>query len=294
MPQFTGGPAVRVSPNVSIEFKWITDVAWFGKVEVFDNPDGTGTPITGKQALDVNGVASAATTQDVVIPVGQALLANTGYFFKVTATDPSNNLPDIVTPAPLPPVFTGAQMIQSASASAITSSSATLAWQANVIGFGKATAAVTSSQDTFDITSHAIDFSGLQAGTTYQFTVANLHAIDGDALASATGQFTTTAVPTTVVFTQPHAEPRVLADGQVSAVSIRALNQGNPIPGIVVAFAIDSGSAGQGILMAATATTDANGVATVNFTAAARGLVQVKVTAANATNSPLDIPVVVK
>ena len=294
MPQFTGGPAVRVSPNASVEFKWITDVAWFGKVEVFNNTDGTGTPIIVVNAVDTNGLPLAATTQVVTVTVGQSLLANTGYFFRITATDPANNLPAIVTPSPLPPFFTGAQVIQSASASAITSSSATIAWQANVIGFGKATAATTSSQDTFDITSHAIDFSGLQAGNTYQFTVANLHAIDGDVLASATGQFTTTAVPTTVVFTQPHAEPRVLADGQVSAVSIRALNQGNPIPGIVVAFAIDSASAGQGVLMAATATTDANGVATVNFTAAARGLVQVKVTAANASNSPLEIPVVVK
>ena len=34
-PQFTGGPSARVNPNVSVEFKWITDVSWFGHVEVF-------------------------------------------------------------------------------------------------------------------------------------------------------------------------------------------------------------------------------------------------------------------
>src|SRR5260370_30588423 len=43
--QFTGGPSIRVTPNVQVEFKWITDAAWVGKVEVFTNPHGTGTPV---------------------------------------------------------------------------------------------------------------------------------------------------------------------------------------------------------------------------------------------------------
>ena len=44
-PTFMGGPSVRVNPNVSVEFKWKTDVAWFGKVELFANNLGTVTPI---------------------------------------------------------------------------------------------------------------------------------------------------------------------------------------------------------------------------------------------------------
>src|SRR5579862_8069725 len=111
MPQFTGGPAVRVSPNVSIQLKWITDVSWLGKVEIFDNASGTGTPLVAAQATDAIGNPIIATQQIVTINVGAPLANDTGYFFRVTATDPSNNLPDIVTPTPLPPVFTGVQAL---------------------------------------------------------------------------------------------------------------------------------------------------------------------------------------
>ena len=107
-PRFTGGPSVRVSPDVSVEFMWITDVAWLGRVEVFDNPYATGTPIVIRQSVDASGEAVAATHQAIIVPVGRALAAHTGYFFRVTATDPTGTFPDLVTPAPLPPFFTGA------------------------------------------------------------------------------------------------------------------------------------------------------------------------------------------
>jgi hypothetical protein len=45
---FTAGPAVRVTANTQVEFKWITDVTWFGEVAVYDNPDGTGAPVAGE------------------------------------------------------------------------------------------------------------------------------------------------------------------------------------------------------------------------------------------------------
>jgi hypothetical protein len=61
---------VTVTPNVQVEFRWITDVAWFGKVEVFDNPYGTGAPIVTRQSVDAWGEAVAATQQDIVVPVG--------------------------------------------------------------------------------------------------------------------------------------------------------------------------------------------------------------------------------
>jgi hypothetical protein len=118
--RFTGGPSVRVSPDVSVEFKWITDVAWFGKVEVFDNPVGTGTPIVIRQSVDASGKAVAATQQDIVVPVGPALAAETGYFFRVTATDPTGNNPDLVTPTPLPPFFTGAHAAKESAASLVS------------------------------------------------------------------------------------------------------------------------------------------------------------------------------
>jgi hypothetical protein len=61
---------VTVTPNVQVEFRWITDVAWFGKVEVFDNPYGTGAPIVTRQSVEASGEAVAATQQNIVVPVG--------------------------------------------------------------------------------------------------------------------------------------------------------------------------------------------------------------------------------
>ncbi len=298
MPQFTGGPAVRVSPNVSIQFKWITDVSWYGKVEVFDNPDGTGTPIVAVQATDALGNPIAATEQIVTVNVVAPLATDTGYFFRVTASDPTGSFPDLVAPTPLPPVFTGAQVLTGVAVSSITSSGATVSWGANVIGFGNvAFGSPTPNQtiqDTFNITSHAIDLAALTPATTYQFVASNIHSIDGDALASASGQFTTAGTTTTVVFTQPHAEPRVIANGGQSVVSIRTLNQGNAVPGVVVNFSIDPSSVGAGTLSTAQASTDSNGIASVTFTGTGSGIVKVQVASTNATNSPLQIPVVVK
>ena len=294
---FTGGPSVRVTPNVQVEFRWITDYAWYGKVEVFDNPDGTGTPVTGKQALDLGGLPLAATQQVVTIPVAGPFAPDTVYFFKVTATDPNQLNEDIVTPTPLPPLFTGAQVLSNVSVQSITTNSATIAWESNVIGLGKVAFGTSSFdqtvQDAFNITNHALELTGLQPGTTYQFRVSNRHAIDGDDLASTTGQFTTAAVTPTVVFTGPHAEPRVIQVGQISTVSIQARNRGNPVPGIVVAFSIDPSSSGAGTLSGLQVATDSTGVARVQLMAIRSGLVYVTVNSAQAFNS-LTIPVVIR
>jgi hypothetical protein len=297
-PQFTGGPSVRVNPDVSVEFKWITDVSWLGKVEVFNNPDGTGTPVVAVQVTDALGNPIAATQQVVTLNVVAPLTNDTGYFFKVTATDPTGSFPDLVTPTPLPPFFTGTQVLTNVHADSITTNSATIAWSANVIGFGKVvygTSSLTQMvEDTFNITDHAIDLSGLSPATTYQFTASNVHAIDGDDLASATGQFTTSGVTTTVVFTGPSVQPRVIEVGQISTVSVTAKLQTNPVSGVIVGFAIDPASTGSGTLSNAQAVTDSNGIATVQLTGTGSGIVQINATAPNATNSPLKIPVVVR
>src|SRR5436190_1556348 len=67
--QFLGGPSVRVNPGTSVEIKWITDAAWFGKVEVFNVADGTGTPIFAQKVIDAAGSPVAATQQTVTINV---------------------------------------------------------------------------------------------------------------------------------------------------------------------------------------------------------------------------------
>ena len=295
MAQFTGGPSVRVSPNASVEFKWITDVAWNGKIEVFTASDGSGTPVLTKRSEDAGGNPIAATQQTVSVNVAAPLSNDTGYFFKVTATDPTGRLGDLVTPTPLPMFFTGAQVLSSLRADSVTTASATCAWQANVIGLGAVTFGPSGSvQDASNITDHALDLASLTPGTTYNFTASNKHAIDGDVLATASGQFTTAATTTTVVFTEPHAEPRVVPVGTVSTVSIRTKNQGNPVPGIVVTFAIDPGSVGACTLSTVQASTDSNGIASVQLTPTGSGLITVQVTAGNAKNSPLTIPVVVR
>ena len=298
MPQFTGGPSVRVSANASVEFKWLTDVAWFGRLEVFTTSDGSGGPILVKNCEDAASNPIAATQQIITVAVGPVLQADTQYFYRVTAIDPTMGNPDIATPTPLPPVFSGTQMISSVSPASVTTNSATVSWQSNVQGFGKVMygsgAMNQSVQDAFNITAHALDIPALTPGTTYQFQVSNMHAIDGDDLATATGQFTTEAVTQTVVFTEPHAEPRVIQQGAISSISIRTKNGGNPVPGVPVTFAVGAGSTGTGTFSATQAATDANGIATVQFTGTGRGLVQVTVTAGNASNSPHTIPVIVK
>jgi hypothetical protein len=100
-PQYTGGPSVRVNPNVSVEFKWITEVSWLGVVRVFNNPDGLGTPLVGVPATDAFGNPLIKSLQDVTVNVVTPLTANTGYFFQITATDPNLLNPDLVTAAVL-------------------------------------------------------------------------------------------------------------------------------------------------------------------------------------------------
>ncbi|HYJ92419.1 MAG TPA: hypothetical protein VEV84_14000 [Pyrinomonadaceae bacterium] len=294
--QFLGGPSVRVNPNTSTEFKWITDVAWFGKVEIFTTADGSGTPILVQNVIDGAGTRIAATQQTLTINVASVITPDTTFYFRVTAWDPTGSNGDLIMPAPLPSFFTGAQTISNVRTDSVTTTGATVSWQANVIGFGKVTFGTPTQtvQDAFNITDHAIDLTGLTPGTTYQFTVSNKHAIDGDVLVTTTGQFTTAQPVTNVVFTQPHAEPRVIQPGQVSTISIRALNKGNPVAGVLVSFAVDPTSEGEGVLSSGQAVTDFNGVASVQFTASASGVVRVNVSSSNATNSPFKIPVVVR
>ena len=299
-PQYTGGPSVRVNPNVSVEFKWITDVSFLGTVLVFGSSGGVGTPIVAVASVDAANNPISASLQDITVNVVAPLTPDTGYFFQVTATDPTGSFPPIVTPTPLPPFFTGAQTISNLSVQPDINS-AVISWTANVIGLGSVMYGTTSLsqgpvEDAVNITDHAIELTGLVAGTTYQFSACNKHAIDRDCLVQTTGQFTTHGVTTAVVLTQPHADPRVIQTSTESVLTVKTLNQGQPVAGVVVSFAIDpssSGSAAFGGGSIAHATTDATGVATVQLTGTASGLVRVNVTSTNAPNS-LTMPVVVR
>ena len=96
----------------------------------------------------------------------------------------------------MPPFFTGTQAIANVHIESITTSSAVISWEANVIGYGSVVYGTTWLDqgpvgDSFNIPNHSIELTGLSAGTTYQFRVSNRHAIDGTSLAEATVQFTT-------------------------------------------------------------------------------------------------------
>lgn len=200
-PFFMPSPSVRVTPNVSVEFEWMTDVSWFGEVAVYDNPDGTGSPLTGVRDNDVIQNPVASNHHTVVIDLVRSPLApDTGYFFQVTSTDPTGNDPSFSSPTPLPPFFTGAQTIGAVGVEPGTDS-AVVSWDANVIGLGRveilSPAGLGPFDDTNNTTDHSIQLTGLQPATTYEFRVSNRHAVDGDALAHQTGMFTTQSAPPT-------------------------------------------------------------------------------------------------
>lgn len=79
--------------------------------------------------------------------------------------------------------------------------SALISWDANVIGFGQVEYGTAASPtfnfltDSLNITDHSIQLTGLAPGTTYQFWVRNLHAIEGFTLAEEIGSFTTLSAP---------------------------------------------------------------------------------------------------
>jgi hypothetical protein len=76
--QFLGGPSVRVSPNASVEFKWITDVAWYGRVEIFTSADASGTSIFVQEVIDFAGSLIFATRQTVTMNVATSWSADYG------------------------------------------------------------------------------------------------------------------------------------------------------------------------------------------------------------------------
>jgi len=197
---FTGGPSVRVSPNIKVEIRWTANFVGDGVVEIFDNPNG-GVPIDIK-ASPVQGAGHT-----VEFTFGGVLHFDTTYFFRVIHKDPTNSLPDLTNdPAPYPPFFTGAQAISNVHTESITTNSAVILWEANVIGYGSVVYGTTALdqgpvEDSFNMTNHAIELTGLSPGTTYQFRVSNQHTIAGTSLAEATGQFTTAGPPLPVAHT---------------------------------------------------------------------------------------------
>ena len=293
---FTGGPTVRVIPNTKVEIRWIGDFVGNGKVEVFDN-------LNGETQIDVKGTTGASTEHRVEFTVGGVIKADTTYFFKITHTDPTGIRPDLTNdPPPYPPFFTGVQAIGDVVVNAGLDS-ATIAWDANVIGLGRASYGQTSPDelgavhDQENTTAHSIQLTGLSPGTTYRFRASNHHAIDGDSLAEQTGLFTTQTPVATAVLRQGRAEPRVIDPGEGSMLSVRVLENNQPLAGATVKFEILTESHGGATLAGggsiAQAISDASGNASMLVQGISRGLVRVEMSSAAAANRVV-IPIVVR
>lgn len=298
---FVQGPSVRVSPNVHVEIEWSADVEWFGKVEVFANPDGTGSPVTTQPSEDSSGAPIKSVHHVVRIVVGGVVQADHGYFFRVTMTDPAGSIEPLVTPAPLPPFFSGAQAIEQVSVDP-GFDTAVVSWGANVIGLGAVTYGTVTPDDVGPITDaqntedHSILLTGLQPGTTYQFRVSNRHAFGGDSLAEETGTFTTLAPSASLV--QARARPSRIAPGQTSMLSVLVVKAGTgkrtPVEGVSVLFEVlpGGGTGSIGGSSSGVAESDAQGRAAIPMQGGDCGQVQVSASSPAAVNSA-DIAVVV-
>ena len=208
---FTGGPSVRVSPNVKFEIRYIANFSGEGKIKIFDNPDGLGTPIATKVT------PNAGNDLTLTFEVNAVVKADTRYHFRVTHHDPTGLNPDDVSQPPLWPVFTGAQAIGNVFVDAGVDR-ARILWDANVIGIGRVDYGMTSPDellllDQENVTDHSIELTSLAPGAIYQYRVCNRHAIDGDCLAAKTGSFTTQALPSQVVQAIDDLRERVASYG---------------------------------------------------------------------------------
>jgi hypothetical protein len=234
---FSAGPSVRVTPNTQVEFKWSTDVAWFGRVDVFDSPNAT-APIFTQWAVDQLGTRVGSLHPVVTIPVAGPITPDTTLYFQVTAVDPGDTSATISSPtaAPWTPFFTGAQALSNVQATPGTTS-AQISWQGNVIGLGRVEYGTSTSYDQLasdvaNVTGHAFTLTGLQPATTYYYRLSNVHALDGDSLASSTGSFTTLSAFSDQ-FLQPldqstdaaHPIPNTGKNGKVISVKVR-ISQG--------------------------------------------------------------------
>jgi hypothetical protein len=278
-PDFQNDPAVRVVPNTSVQFKWVYDVAWLGKVEVFDNADGTGTPRLVREDIDQAGNPVISMDHEILVDVVAPLAVDTGYFFRVTMTDSTKSLPPQMTPPPLPPFFTGVQAIRNLTVEP-GFDRVLISWSANVIGFGRVTRDQAGPiQDASNATDHAIELTGLSPGTTYGFEVSNVHALDAGVLASMPGSFTTRANVKDARLLQPRAKPHAIDSGATSVLSVMAVQQSAPLPGIPVTFEVLPDSPGSATIdggPSATVQTDATGRAAAVLTGISAGLVRVK------------------
>lgn len=219
----SGGPSVRVLANEQVEVRWIADFVGDGRVELFDNPDGTGTPI------DAKGTVDSGNDRTVTFYVGALVRPDTTYYFRVTHRDPTGNLPDLTNAPPLPPLFTGVQAVGEVVVEPGLDR-ARISWDANVIGFGRVGYGLASPEeqaveDTLNVQTHSIELTGLAPGTTYQFRVGNRHAVDGAILVEKTGSFTTLsaadpALPSTFSVDPKRTYLRTNGDAALEALKI--------------------------------------------------------------------------
>jgi hypothetical protein len=188
-------PSVRVVPNESVEFEWKADLQWLGRVEILASPDVDAVPVAWLYSQDLSGNPIMSIHHLITREVGGNLAPDATYWFRIRMRDPNGNLTDLVTPTPWPSFFTGTQSARDVRVTPGVTT-AEIAWDSNVIGLGRLDFGPTASygqvlDDPAIATSHRLALSGLDPATTYYYRVSNRHAMDGDAVASELGSFTT-------------------------------------------------------------------------------------------------------
>jgi hypothetical protein len=300
----SNGPFANVSNATG---QWVATITW-------TDPQGTGT--VGQQVFaqvdyntDPNNLGNSVTDNGQTYsdnpPTTHSmqltgLTAGVTYYYQASTLDSNGNT--IGEAATSSFVVAPQQVTGTPTAASSSPTAATITWQANVAGMGKAmlgtsaTGMTTAFTDGVNAFSHTVTASPLQPGTQYYFITQNLDN-KGNVLAqSATATFNTPPANVQVNLTQPLANPWIVGSGTPSTLSVLvvAATGGKPQAGITVNFKIVLHLGGNGqIIGTGSAVSDATGHASVQFIGKTPEIATIEATSSN-SNSHVLIPVVIR
>jgi len=139
------------------------------------------------------------------------------------------------------------------------------------------------------VNSFLAGLSNLTLGSPYVYQVQTVDQDQRTVLAQSNlALFLTPVESADAMLTHPHSKPRRVNNGQTSNLFVKVKKQRKPVSGAPVLFTIESNddhslsAPGQGASRSILVTSDANGQATVVFTAGtAQGVAKIQVTSSN-------------
>jgi chitodextrinase len=186
-PVITAAPSAQSIGATSVTLTWNTDKLSNSIVKY-----GTSGVALGQSAGDIS-----YTTQHSVVLT--KLKHSTAYQFQVGSSDPSGNSVQstVISFSTAAKADTTAPSLSAASVSNITASTATITWtsdepSSSSISYGT-TALNQRSEDTALVSNHSLTLTGLNASTSYNFTISASDASGNKASSAATQSFETTA-----------------------------------------------------------------------------------------------------